>query len=487
MFLANNFNEFWTELVEDLKNLDFTTWPFGLGEWFVVACAALLLLIIIIIVGCALGRGKEKYQLQSMPDVIPAPEPVEVPEEKKDTFFEEETSDEDAGDELTEDDEVVEEDTVEETPTEVVDETAEEVDVEEEPTEEKENDDKTPDLDSLVFETEAEETNEETEAEEVIEEETPAEAVEESEVVEEETVEEVESEEVEETEVVEEETVEEVESEEVLVEEEVIEDAEVIEVTDEVQEDINLEQVVENKKNNRYQGKYEIFQDGDSFRFRLKASNGEPLVISELYRSEESARKGIDTVKRNLDTGKLDIVSDKHDLWRFELSSSKGRRLVNSASYRSEKRCQTAFESFKRFAYNDNIIVVDGISSQVEVEAYDDGGQFELSKNGKYLIVNSDNKYAYVLRANNGHVICQSQTYASKASCLTALENFRETVYTGTFYISKDKNSRFQFKLYINRPKRCVMVGQVYETKEAVVNVIESIKRFAKEAIIIEE
>ncbi len=98
------------------------------------------------------------------------------------------------------------------------------------------------------------------------------------------------------------------------------------------------------------------------------------------------------------------------------------------------------------------------------------------------MISLEDGKYYYILKASNGVKICHSQGYASKTSCSSALEKFRETVYNGTFYISKDKNNKFQFKLYINKPRRVVMSGEIYDSRDAAVKVIKSIKRFAKDA-----
>ena len=401
MFLAN----FWDEMMEHLRNLDFTK-PWTRGEWVVaLAAAALVLLIVIIIVIRSALKGKKKkgkIVLQSGPKA----------EETK----------------AVEDKPVVE-------PTTVV--------VEPAPAEEPEET------------TEPVEENLEEQPTEPVDEEATEEILEEEEAVD----------------VAPEETTEPVE-EEVTTEPEV--------KVEPAQEEEKVE-----TKNSRYQGKYEIFQEGDSFRFRLKASNGEPLVISEIYRSEKSARSGIETVKKNIATGKFSVVSDKHGLWRFTLISSTGRTLVNSASYKTDKRAYTALESFKRFAFNDNINVVETeASSQVEVEAYDDGGKFESSTNGKYVIEEENGRFKYILKANNGHVICRSQEYASRVSCENALEKFRDTVYTGTFYISHDKNDRYQFKLYINKPRRVVMAGEIYDTKDAAIKVIKSIKRFAKDAVL---
>ena len=46
--------------------------------------------------------------------------------------------------------------------------------------------------------------------------------------------------------------------------------------------------------------KFEIFKTKDGqFRFRLKASNGEPILASESYKAKDSCKNGIASVKKN--------------------------------------------------------------------------------------------------------------------------------------------------------------------------------------------
>jgi len=47
-------------------------------------------------------------------------------------------------------------------------------------------------------------------------------------------------------------------------------------------------------------GKFELYQDkSGGFRFRLKASNGQVIAVSESYKSKPSALKGIESVRKN--------------------------------------------------------------------------------------------------------------------------------------------------------------------------------------------
>ncbi|EJG08193.1 MAG: YegP family protein [Methanofollis liminatans] len=47
-------------------------------------------------------------------------------------------------------------------------------------------------------------------------------------------------------------------------------------------------------------GKFEVYNDKvGGYRFRLKASNGQIIAVSQAYKSRESCLKGIESVKNN--------------------------------------------------------------------------------------------------------------------------------------------------------------------------------------------
>ena len=234
--------------------------------------------------------------------------------------------------------------------------------------------------------------------------------------------------------------------------------------------------------------KYIITNEDGSFRYTLKASNGEPMIVSEIYVSEQSARTGIETLKRNANAGKLDleVSKDKHDLYSFRVITKTGRRtLATSANYKTETRAKSATESFLRFVNCPNVIVDESISTHEQAEEYD--VEIAQETKGKFIIktLNDGKEFIYQLLASNGQVISSSNIYKSKLSCKQACEKFRNLAYEGSFFIFKDKNDKFQYKLY-NKQHRLVMTGEAYDDKQRVISVIESIKRFAKLAPIVD-
>ena len=53
--------------------------------------------------------------------------------------------------------------------------------------------------------------------------------------------------------------------------------------------------------------KWEIYKDkADEYRFRLKAINGEIIIASQGYTTKNSAKKGIDSIRRNANSDIID-------------------------------------------------------------------------------------------------------------------------------------------------------------------------------------
>ncbi len=382
-------------------------------------------------------------------------EPVEEEELSEDELDEEPAQEETPEEELVEEEELSE-DELDEEP--VQEETPEEEPVEEEELSEDELDE--------------EPVQEETPEEEPVEEEELSEDELDEEPAQEETPEEepVEKEELSKDELDEEPAQEETPEEEPAEEEPTAED-------EPAKEEVAAVAATEEQQAPRYQGKYVITKDNEFFRYQLKASNGQSLIVSEPYMSEKGCRDGIETIKRNLTDGIIKVDADKHNLYFFTLCNKQNRILCQSASYTSKATAQGASESFMKFAGTDNIVFDEEASSGLTTEiAHVD---YEEKDTGHFEIEKDDHGYIYVLVAANGVKIVTSQDYSSISSCKEALERFKDACYSGQFLIVKDKNANFQFRLY-NSAMRLVVAGEMYSSKAQVNNTIASIKSYAK-------
>ena len=226
------------------------------------------------------------------------------------------------------------------------------------------------------------------------------------------------------------------------------------------------------------QGKFILVREGETnWRYKLKASNGEILIVSEPYTSEKSVRNGIETLKKNPDNLKIDFVEDKHGLFYFMILTKQGRCLATSASYKTKASAMSASKSYNRWATTDIVIASDEDSEHSEVEEIKI--EIEEVNTGKFVIQKEGDGFIYQLLAANGVVVATSQIYKSKDSCIEACETFRRCVYKGSFFISKDKNDLYQFKLY-NKQNRLVLAGEVYKERSRAISVIETIKKLAR-------
>ena len=244
------------------------------------------------------------------------------------------------------------------------------------------------------------------------------------------------------------------------------------------------EEVVETKTSRIAIGKYEVFPVNDVFLYRLKASNGEIMVTSEIYKSAKGAVSAIETVKKNVETGTLQVYEDKHGLWQFKLFAANKRLLVVSANYTSEASCTNAANSFKKFATISPVVILEEdaehLMEEISLEALAD------KKGGKLTINSIDGDFDFKLLASNGVVLCSSSEYKTKSAITNAIASVKDAVKNGKFFVVKDKRGTFQFKLY-STAGRCVLVGEAYKTKNQAISAANSVASFINLATIIDK
>ena len=99
-------------------------------------------------------------------------------------------------------------------------------------------------------------------------------------------------------------------------------------------------------------GKFELYQDkAGEYRFRLKAGNGEIILVSEGYKQKASAENGIESVRKNSPTDeryeRKDTSSGKP---MFNLKATNGQVIGTSEAYSSASARDNGIESVKKNA-----------------------------------------------------------------------------------------------------------------------------------------
>ena len=109
-------------------------------------------------------------------------------------------------------------------------------------------------------------------------------------------------------------------------------------------------------------GKFVIRNKNDKYSFVLKAGNGEIILVSETYASEDSCKNGIASVKKNalahvedqtkegyeaLKHPKFEVYQDKGGEYRFRLKARNGKIVAVSEGYTSKAACMSGIDSVR--------------------------------------------------------------------------------------------------------------------------------------------
>ena len=112
-------------------------------------------------------------------------------------------------------------------------------------------------------------------------------------------------------------------------------------------------------------GKFELYTDNaGEFRFRLKAGNGENILASEGYKQKASAENGIESVKKNAgDDGRYERKETAAGKHMFNLKATNGQVIGKSQMYKTESGCTNGIDSVQRHA----AVVADDAAATVTI------------------------------------------------------------------------------------------------------------------------
>lgn len=99
---------------------------------------------------------------------------------------------------------------------------------------------------------------------------------------------------------------------------------------------------------------------------------------------------------------------------------------------------------------------------------------------GKYEFDLAPDGYRFYLVANNGQLLYESIGFTSMEGAVVGIDTFRRAVEGGNFAVISDKYNRFRFVL--NRK----YYGENYSTRAQCEKCVESVKRFAPDAVVSE-
>lgn len=119
---------------------------------------------------------------------------------------------------------------------------------------------------------------------------------------------------------------------------------------------------------------------------------------------------------------------------------------------------------------------------------------------GKFVVKETNTGFKFDLKATNGQVIATSEVYTTKAACLNGIESVRKNCVGGVedqtvegfepvkhpkFEMYADKAGEFRFRLKATNGE-VIAISEGYKAKESCANGIESVKKNAPEAEVVE-
>ena len=118
-------------------------------------------------------------------------------------------------------------------------------------------------------------------------------------------------------------------------------------------------------------GKFVVKEVKTGVKFDLKATNGQVIASSEVYKSKASCLKGINSVINNAPVAnvedqtvedfkveknpKFEIFTDKAGEFRFRLKARNGEIIATSEGYKAMDSCNNGIESVRKNAVNATI------------------------------------------------------------------------------------------------------------------------------------
>lgn len=99
--------------------------------------------------------------------------------------------------------------------------------------------------------------------------------------------------------------------------------------------------------------RFELYQgNNNQYYFRLKASNGEIILVSEGYTTKNNCRNGVAAVKENAPTdSNYDRLTAKNGQYYFNLKSAGNYQIIGTSEmYASTQGRNNGMESVKRNA-----------------------------------------------------------------------------------------------------------------------------------------
>ena len=119
-------------------------------------------------------------------------------------------------------------------------------------------------------------------------------------------------------------------------------------------------------------GKFVIRTTGTGTKFDLKATNGQVIATSQVYKTPATCKKGVESVQKNAPNAavenqteegyavqkhpKFEVYTDKAGEFRFRLKATNGQVIAVSEGYTTIANCLNGVKSVKKNAVDAPVV-----------------------------------------------------------------------------------------------------------------------------------
>lgn len=106
-------------------------------------------------------------------------------------------------------------------------------------------------------------------------------------------------------------------------------------------------------------GKFIVFKgnDGKDY-FRLRAGNGEVIFTSQGYKTRKSCLNGVESVRKNSqDPKRFEVRAAKDGREYFVIKATNGQEIGRSQMYKSDSGCKNGMNSVARNAVDARVVI----------------------------------------------------------------------------------------------------------------------------------
>ena len=128
-----------------------------------------------------------------------------------------------------------------------------------------------------------------------------------------------------------------------------------------------------------FMGKFVVKEVSSGYKFDLKATNGQVIASSEVYKTKASCLKGLESVRKNapianledhttdfvvVKNPKFEIYVDKANEFRFRLKAKNGEIIATSEGYKTMDSCKNGVDSVRKNSEDASVVMSEAATAQ---------------------------------------------------------------------------------------------------------------------------